>query len=95
MKKKHFYVIAYDIGDDKRRDKVVKVLEKVGNRVNFSVFECMLTDIQYNKVYSQLEKIAVKREDFINIYQLCTDCFGRTKYIPAQRPKSIPKIVVI
>ena len=95
MRKKHFYVIAYDIGDDKRRNKVVKVLEKVGNRVNLSVFECMLTDIQYNKVYARLEKIVVKREDYINIYHLCSECFARTVYIPAQRPKSIPKVVVI
>jgi len=95
MKKKHFYVIAYDIADDKRRNKVVKVLEKVGNRVNFSVFECLLTDIQYNKVYAQLEKLAVKREDYINIYHLCTECFARTVYIPTQRPKIAPKIVVV
>ncbi len=47
MKHKHFYVVAYDIADDRRRSKVVKVLEAIGHRVNFSVFECMLTDIQY------------------------------------------------
>lgn len=95
MKDKQFYVIAYDISDDKRRSKVVKILEKVGNRVNLSVFECMLTDVQYNKVYSRLEKVVVKREDYVNIYCLCKDCFARTIYLPAQRPKSIPKIVVI
>lgn len=44
MKHKHFYVVTYDIGDDKRRTKVVKLMESIGTRMNFSVFECMLTD---------------------------------------------------
>ena len=95
MKHKHFYVIAYDIGDDKRRDKVVKVLENVGARVNYSVFECMLTDVQYKKICDRLEKIVVKREDWINIYPLCTECYARIRYIPNLKTKEPVKIVVI
>lgn len=95
MKHKHFYVIAYDIGDDKRRDKVVKVLENVGTRVNYSVFECMLTDVQYKKICDRLEKIVVKREDWINIYPLCTECYARIRYIPNLKMKEPVKIVVI
>lgn len=95
MKHKHFYVIAYDIGDDKRRDKVVKVLENVGTRVNYSVFECMLTDVQYKKICDRLEKNVVKREDWINIYPLCTECYARIRYIPNLKMKEPVKIVVI
>ena len=95
MKKKHFYVIAYDIGDDRRRDKVVKVLEKVGTRVNFSVFECMLTEVQYNKVYSQLEKIVVRREDKVIIYPICTECYARIDYIQVNKVNGPIKIVVV
>lgn len=42
--KKNFIVVAYDVSDDRRRSHVVKLLEKVGIRVNYSVFECMLSD---------------------------------------------------
>ena len=95
MKRKHFYVVAYDIGDDKRRNKVVKLLEGIGVRMNLSVFECMLTDIQYLKMCSQLAKIIVKKEDWVNIYPLCTECYARITYIPDIKKKEPEKIVVI
>ena len=95
MKRKHFYVVTYDIADDKRRNKVVKLLESIGTRMNFSVFECMLTDIQYRRMCNQLEKIVVKREDWVNIYPLCTECYARIEYIPPIKKKEPVKIVVI
>ena len=95
MKHKHFYVVAYDIGDDKRRDKVVKLLESIGTRMNFSVFECMLTDIQYRNMCERLAKIVVKREDRVNIYPLCAECYARIQYVPDIRKKEPVKIVVI
>lgn len=95
MKRKHFYVVAYDIGDDKRRAKVVKLLESIGTRMNFSVFECMLTDIQYRNMYKQLEKIVIRREDWVNIYPICTECYARIEYIPPIRKKEPFKIAVI
>ena len=48
--KKNFIVVAYDVADDRRRSHVVKLLEKVGVRINFSVFECLLTDTQFTKL---------------------------------------------
>ena len=33
------YVVSYDIGSDKLRNKVAKVLLGYGNRVQYSVFE--------------------------------------------------------
>lgn len=95
MKRKHFYVVTYDIGDDKRRDKVVKVLEAIGTRMNYSVFECTLTGIQYRKMCNQLEKIVVRREDWVNIYPLCTECYARIEYIPPIKKKEPVKIGVI
>lgn len=95
MRHKHFYVVAYDVSDDKRRTKVVKVLEGLGTRVNLSVFECMLTDTQYRRMCGQLEKIAIRNEDHINVYPLCTECYARILYIPDTRQKEPVKIVVV
>ena len=33
------YTVAYDITDDKRRNKVAKILKDFGKRVQYSVFE--------------------------------------------------------
>lgn len=42
-----FYVICYDIPDDKRRKKISDLLEVYGSRVQYSVFECVLNSKQY------------------------------------------------
>ncbi len=94
MKKKSFYVVAYDISDTKRRAKVVKVLQRVGIRVNLSVFECMVNDTQFNILCHELEKIVIPKEDQINIYYLCTNCFSKIKYIPKDVRK-IPETIVV
>ncbi|MDE6681783.1 MAG: CRISPR-associated endonuclease Cas2, partial [Muribaculaceae bacterium] len=71
--KKNFVVIAYDIADDRRRNKVMKVLEKVGTRINLSVFECMLTDRQFEKLKKDIyDKINIK-EDSVAYYPICVN----------------------
>ena len=94
-RKKHFYVVAYDVADDKRRQQMVKVLEALGTRMNYSVFECMLTDIQYRQMCEKIEKIVQRKEDWVNIYPLCTECFVRIRYIPDLRKKIPVRIAVI
>lgn len=95
MKRKHFYVVTYDISDDKRRSKVVKLLEGIGTRMNYSVFECILTDVQYRNMCCQLSKISIHREDWINIYPLCTECYARIQYIPNMKTKKPVRIAVV
>ena len=64
-------------------------------RMNYSVFECMLTDIQYKSMCKRLAKIVVRKEDWVNIYPLCTECFARIEYIPPVKKKEPVKIAVV
>ena len=41
-----YFVVSYDISDDKRRTKIHNTLKSYGQRVQYSVFECDLTDTQ-------------------------------------------------
>ena len=95
MRHKHFYIVAYDISDDHRRNQVVKLMESIGTRVNYSVFECMLTPKQFDSMYQKLSKIANPRLDQINIYPICTECFARIRYIPDHTQSKPAKIVVV
>ena len=70
-------------------------IESLGTRMNFSVFECMLTDIQYTSMCKHLAKIVVRREDWVNIYPLCTECYARIEYIPPVKKKEPVKIAVV
>lgn len=95
VRHKHFYVVTYDIGDTKRRNRVVKIMESLGTRMNYSVFECMLTEVQYKSMCKRLAKILVRREDWINIYPICSECFARIEYIPPIKKKEPVKIAVV
>jgi CRISPR-associated protein Cas2 len=69
------WVISYDISNDKRRRKVVKILEGVGFRVQYSVFECDLTHKQLAAVQKRLEPLVkAKTTDSIRVYRLCAEC---------------------
>ncbi len=68
------YVIAYDISDDTRRNKVAKFLEGWGRRVQKSVFECDLSLEELQVVQKRLEELMVLAEDRCHIYRLCGEC---------------------
>ena len=86
--KKTFCVVAYDIKEDRKRARVSKILEKYGIRVNFSVFECMFTDIQLLQVQEKIKKILDNRSDTVIYYPICVNCYTKIIYQPAHRQTS-------
>lgn len=83
--KRIFCIVAYDIKNDKSRSKVAQLLEKYGVRVNFSVFECLFTEVQYTKIKQQIENKINKQEDSIVYYPICVNCFTKIVYQPKHR----------
>ncbi len=74
MQRPEFYVIVYDIEKDRRRAKVAKLLEQVGERVQYSVFELWLTQEELHSLTRRLEQHVVPDEDSVRIYYLCGSC---------------------
>ncbi|MEA3415506.1 MAG: CRISPR-associated endonuclease Cas2 [Thermodesulfobacteriota bacterium] len=74
-------VVAYDISNDKRRNKVAKCLQGYGERVNFSVFECILKAGSFARMKKELKELVKHKEDNIRIYLLCKDCIKKTEVI--------------
>ncbi len=68
--KKKFYVISYDIKDDKRRTRVFKIMRNFGTRVQFSVFECILSDEKMQELHDKIEKTIKTDEDSVRIYYI-------------------------
>jgi CRISPR-associated protein Cas2 len=64
------YVVAYDIPCDKRRKKVSDLLEGYGQRVQFSVFECVLTAQKFDELRRRLNKQVKLAEDSVRFYPL-------------------------
>jgi CRISPR-associated protein Cas2 len=65
-----FYVVTYDIPEDKRRKKVADLLQGYGKRVQYSVFECVLTQAKYDELRSRLRKTVKFSEDSVRFYPL-------------------------
>lgn len=65
-----FWVICYDIPDDKRRRKIQKILEGYGRRVQYSVFECEISNAKLERLHKQLRRVINEQEDDIRFYPL-------------------------
>lgn len=91
---KKFYVVVYDIKDNSPRDKVSKILEKYGQRVNYSVFECLFTEKQLLSVQTQIYNLICKNSDTVIYYSICLDCYTKIIYHPKRNPPpTIVKVV--
>jgi CRISPR-associated protein Cas2 len=65
------YVIAYDIGDDRRREEISGMLSACGARVQLSVFECVLPDtVTLGVLRDRLRATIDPTEDQIRMYPL-------------------------
>ncbi len=80
-------VVSYDISEDNRRTKIHKVLKSYGQWVQYSIFECQLTDTQYAKLRSRLNKLIKSDTDSIRFYFLCACCFGKVERIGGEKPR--------
>lgn len=66
---KKLILIIYDIIDNKRRTKMVKLLESYGTRVQRSAFEALINRNQYSKIIEGIKK-TISNEDNVRIYGL-------------------------
>lgn len=76
MRQKH-YVVAYDVADRKRRNKLSKWLLNFAYRVQYSVFEMKVDDLTKEKVVDGIELCLNRKEDSVIIYELDADCWDK------------------
>lgn len=62
------YLITYDIPVNRRRKKIADLLEGYGRRVQYSVFECILTRDQYTELQQRLKRHVLPAEDSVRFY---------------------------
>jgi len=91
--KRLFVAVAYDIENDRKRSRVAKMLEKYGTRINYSVFECMFTQIQFEKIRDSIAQHIDIKTDTVVYYPICLDCY--TKIVYQSKPRNPPETVLI
>jgi len=76
----------------RRLRRVAKICEGYGQRVQWSVFECSVTDIELERMKQRLLKIIDEDEDSLRFYRLTgprgevVDVYGRDGYIDFHAP---------
>jgi len=90
-----FYVVAYDIRDDKRRLKLYKALHGFGLSVQRSVFECSLDEDEREHMVNVVKSHVDEAEDKVSIYPLCGECHGKCIAIGEGEIGGEPDTVVI
>ncbi|OKH15961.1 CRISPR-associated endonuclease Cas2 [[Limnothrix rosea] IAM M-220] len=75
-----FYLVAYDISDNKRRKKIADLLEGYGCRVQFSVFECRLSVKKYGELKQRLRRYYREEEqDSLRFYPISGHTLGQVE----------------
>lgn len=69
-----FIVVAYDITDNTRRLKVAATLKDYGERVQYSVFECLLDERKLESLIREVTELIEMEQDSVRIYRLCEGC---------------------
>ncbi len=81
-----YVVVAYDIPDDKRRLQIARVLLGYGERVQYSLFECQISKVEYLRMKEKLDELIDPNEDAVSFYFLCESCRGKIQRIGNKRP---------
>jgi CRISPR-associated protein Cas2 len=90
-------LVSYDVNTEtkagrNRLRKVATICKNYGQRVQFSVFECRVSDAQYETLRSQLVKVMDKQTDSIRFYRLLApreksvEALGVDKYVDFDKP---------
>lgn len=71
-----FILVCYDIADDRRRNRLGRLLEGCGQRVQRSVFECRLRAPELRSLRARALEIADCGDDRVDFYSLCGKDIG-------------------
>ena len=72
-----YYIITYDIRDDRRRNKIYKLLKGYATPVQFSVFEGHVRREDIVMLQHQVRKLMHSRDDSVCFYRQCVRCMDQ------------------
>ena len=90
-----FFVLAYDIVDDRRRQKIARLCEAVAQRVQGSVFEGYFSEAELTRLLTRLKRIYKEKEDSLRVYNLCASCREHAQAYGRGQLTSPPGLVIV
>jgi len=89
------HLIAYDITEDSKRNRICSYLSGWGRRIQKSVFECDLNQDELQQIESYIQTLIDIEKDRCHIYRLCAECITyQTAFGNDLEPKLEQTVVV-
>lgn len=89
------YVVTYDISCDKRRKAVSDLLEGYGCRVQYSVFECVLTVQKYGELRKRLQQRIKAGEDSLRFYPISQHTLAQVEVWGGPPVTQLPGSIIV
>lgn len=82
-----WWLVCYDVREPKRLRKTAKHMEGYGERVQYSVFRCWMTQREMERLRWELTKL-LQPEDDVLLIPICTRCVAgmRVTHAASKRP---------
>jgi len=90
MRAASYYLVCYDIADEKRLRRIARLMEDFGVRVLYSVFECRLGWEEFQAMREAIEEILDPLEDKVCYYPLCERCIRSVVHLGYGKHKKLP-----
>ena len=93
-------LITYDVnttgdGGKKRLRKVAKLCENFGQRVQNSVFECLVDPTQWTELRHKLEKTIDEEQDSLRYYYLGANWHRRVEHVGAKETYDPEGVMIV
>jgi CRISPR-associated protein Cas2 len=93
-------LVSYDVmvtspGGQRRLRKVSKACTDYGQRVQYSVFECVVDPAQWVKLKNTLEKIIDEKTDSLRYYYLGANYQRRIEHIGAKPSYNVDGLLIV
>ena len=95
MRDQDYYLILYDIADNKRRTALFKLLESYGASYQFSVFEARLDQTRRVTLRHEIKAIIDTSEDRVAIVRVCDTCRPKAELLGTQETVICQHVIVI
>jgi len=90
-----FYLLVYDIADNRRRARIARLMEANAERVQESVFEAYLEPAGLDALLRRAKKLMKQEQDSLRIYCLCAACRAKIRTAGVGRVTSPPSVRII
>lgn len=93
---RQWHLVCYDVRDEARLRRVAKVLMGYGDRVQYSVFRCRLSDREVERLRWEMTRVLAKEDAWL-IVPVCERCLQGMRAHEGERawPAEVPSYVVV